>query len=229
MFKAVLKKISSMMPVEFFERASVYSMYKHKFHESMKVPSLEDRFMLYDFVIEEYLQSSSSMTYIEFGVWKGESLHYFTKKNLNDNSLFIGLDSFEGLPEAWASIPKGTFTTKGQLPNISDVRVKFIKGWFQETWDQVDQVIRENLDKPLFVHYDADLYSSTLFALTKMDSFHKPYYAIFDEFFGDETRALYQYLEAYDANVEFLARTEYPQGYPKQLLCKIIPKKQKNS
>ena len=120
-------------------------------------------------------------------------------------------------------MPKGSFSTEGQLPNISDDRVKFIKGWFQETGSQAEKVIRENLDNSLFVHFDADLYSSTLFALTKMDSFHKPYYAIFDEFFGDETRALYHYLKAYNADVEFLAKTDYAHGYPRQLLCKITP------
>lgn len=90
MIKSILKKIvSTMIPVEYFERASVYSMYKDKFSESLKVPTLEDRFKLYDFAIDEYLQSLSSMTYIEFGVWKGESLHYFTKKNENKIIVYL--------------------------------------------------------------------------------------------------------------------------------------------
>jgi hypothetical protein len=225
MIKQVLKKLSALLPVEYFERVSVYSMYKHKFYQTMQIPSFEDRFKLYDFTLEEYFLNSS-MTYIEFGVWKGESLNYFLTNNLNNESIFIGLDSFEGLPEAWAGMPKGTFNTNGQLPDINDARVKFIKGWFQETWPQVEQLVYNKIDNPLFVHFDADLYSSTLFALTKMDIFRRPYYAIFDEFFGDETRALYQYLKAYDADVEFIAKTDchISKGYPKQLLCKITPK-----
>lgn len=223
--KLILKKLSALLPVEYFERLSVYSMYKHKFYQTMQIPRFEDRFKLYDFTLKEYFLESP-MTYVEFGVWKGESLNYFVTNNLNNKSIFIGLDSFEGLPEAWGGLPKGTFNTNGQLPDINDARVKFIKGWFQKTWQQVESLVYNKIDNPIFVHFDADLYSSTLFALTKMDIFRRPYYAIFDEFIGDETRALYHYLKAYDADVEFLAKTDcsYSKGYPRQLLCKIIPK-----
>jgi hypothetical protein len=119
--------------------------------------------------------------------------------------VFIGLDSFEGLPEDWDALPKGTFDVKGAIPQTDDNRITFIKGWFQNTWDQL--VAKLSRAETLIVHYDADLYSSTLFALSKMDSLNRPYIAIFDEFAGHEARALYNYLQAFNASVSFsLAR-----------------------
>ena len=74
----------------------------------------------------------------------------------------------------------------------------------------------------LIVHYDADLYSATLFVLTKIDDLKVPYLAVFDEFNGHEARALYNYCQAYMANVEFLGKTN-PPDYPEQVICRIIP------
>jgi hypothetical protein len=81
---------------------------------------------------------------------------------------------------------------------------------------------RIHLHKELIVHYDADLYSSTLFALTKIDALKKPCIAIFDEFIGHETRALYDYLQAYNTDIFFLGQTTYT-GYPMQVMPRIIP------
>jgi hypothetical protein len=80
-----------------------------------------------------------------------------------------------------------------------------------------------DLDKDLIVHYDADLYSSTLYALSKIDGLGRKYLAIFDEFTGHETRALYNYLQSYGASVNFLGKT-LMNGYPDQVLCEIIPR-----
>jgi hypothetical protein len=131
----------------------------------------------------------------------------------------IGLDSFEGLPEDWGSMQKGTFDVGGEVPQIDDPRVSFIKGWFQNTWDELANRLTR-LDN-LIVHYDADLYSSTLFALTKIDSLKIiPYFAIFDEFAGHEARALHNYLQSYSASVDFLGKTVVD-GYPVAVMSRI--------
>ena len=124
----------------------------------------------------------------------GHSIKYFAEKNQNPKSTFIGLDSFEGLPENWGPFAKGTFDTKGETPKTDDPRIVFIKGWFQNSWDKLEAKLSN--PQTLIVHYDADLYSSTLFALTKINSLKIPYIAIFDEFGGHEARALYNYLQA---------------------------------
>ena len=100
---------------------------------------------------------------------------------------------------------KGTFDVKGSIPEVRDPRVHFIKGWFQNTWPQLSSQIQSRRDN-LIVHFDADLYSSTLFALSKMDSLGMTYTAIFDEFAGHEARALYNYMQSYNAKVTFLTK-----------------------
>lgn len=42
----------------------------------------------------------------------------------------------------------------------------------------------------IIVHFDADLYSSTLYGLAKMSELGVPFLVSFDEFYGDECRAL---------------------------------------
>lgn len=166
------------------------------------------------------LIDGASVTFIEFGVYEGESISYFCTRNLNANSKFWGLDTFEGLPKPWAGNPVGRFTTSGVLPKLTDSHVEFLKSYFNETWDNLYPLIvgRSNL----IAHFDADLYSSTLFALTKMDLLKQDYLAIFDEFSRDEVRALSDYLISHGAKVEYVAMQKW-RGYPMVVLCKIKP------
>ena len=72
----------------------------------------------------------------------------------------------------------------------------------------------------LLFHFDADLYSATLFLLTKLDKF-KEYYAIFDEFTGHESRAIYNYRQSYDADIEFYGKTIGYSDTPHRVLQKL--------
>src|SRR5690242_13391741 len=54
--------------------------------------------------------------YLEFGVWQGASLRTWSELLRNPLSSLHGFDSFEGLPKAWKTLPKGTFDVKGVLP-----------------------------------------------------------------------------------------------------------------
>ena len=110
----------------------------------------------------------------------------------------------------------------GAIPSVADKRVSFIKGWFQDTWGQLHSRLANSKSETLVVHYDADLYSSTLFALCMIDSLKKSYVAIFDEFTGHETRALYNYCQAFNAKVSFIGKTTF-ESAPNQLVCRIVP------
>jgi hypothetical protein len=165
----------------------------------------------------------SKITYVEFGVHEGESIKYFVASNKNPESMFIGLDSFEGLPEPWGKMPSGFFSTDGKIPHVADSRVHFVKGWFQDSWSSANELIKAAGDGEVIVHYDADLYSSTLFALTQLDALSRDYWALFDEFTGHETRALYNYCQSYGASVDFRTIVRHG-GYPCQVLCRITPK-----
>lgn len=219
--KSIAKSAASRIDADLYERMLVYSLLRTAFPQIESVGQYKDRPEIWSAAVEAAGGRAAQITYVEFGVYKGRSIRFFASGNLNPSSIFIGLDSFQGLPEAWgAGAPAAHFDLGGSMPSIDDGRVSFIKGWFQDSWDKLCARIaaRDNL----LVHYDADLYSSTLFALSRIDTLRKPYVAVFDEFTGHETRALYNYRQAFGASVEFLGKVTLA-AYPDQLLCRITP------
>lgn len=220
--KELLRKLVSRVPVDLLERCLAYSINFQKFPLLANCKTFATREQLWDHCLFQLLRGDDPITFIEFGVWQGYSINYFARKNKNKRSLFFGLDSFEGLPEDWAHLEKSHFSTAGVTPKTDDERVSFIKGWFQDSFSDLQKRI-EKCDGNFVVHYDADLFSSTLFCLTRMDLLNRSYIAIFDEFPGHETRALYSYLQSNLARVEFLGKTVGRDGRPLQVLCRIQP------
>jgi hypothetical protein len=147
--------------------------------------------------------------YLEFGVFKGTTVAWWSQRSANPSSAFIGFDSFEGLPESWAGMAAGTFSTDGAIPNIPDARVRFEKGWFSATVPGF--LARESAgDRVLVAHLDADLYSSTLLVLLHLAPHLVPgSILIFDEFadYEDEFRALEDALRAFPFKYRALAHT----------------------
>jgi hypothetical protein len=132
--------------------------------------------------------------YLEFGVWKGDSIRFWSKLLTNPESLLHGFDSFEGLPDDWSSAyRKGSFSVGGNIPDTSDPRVRFFKGWFKETLPRYE--IPEH--EIMFVNCDADLYSSTKTVLDYIGpSLRAGDYLYFDEFHhaDGERRAFDEFL-----------------------------------
>src|ERR1700690_1576774 len=113
------------------------------------------------------------VTYLEFGVASGKSMLAMTERFRHPDSRFFGFDSFEGLPEDWSPLPTvsmkgGHFSRKGKLPAVDDRRVELVKGWFQNPLPPFLATGRVGGPTTHLVHYDADLYSSTLFILTTL-------------------------------------------------------------
>ena len=163
----------------------------------------------------------TDVIFLEFGVWKGESIKFFGNLIKSEKSKLYGFDSFEGLPEQWRGMKEGHFSTKGQIPRSDDKRIQFIKGWFQNTLpNYVDTIANESKDRAVLIHLDADLYSSTLFVLYTISQKIKQFYFIFDEFSGHELRALYNFIQASGSNVEFYRYIEY-KGCPMTVFGKI--------
>ena len=215
-------RISSFINPKNYERFLAYSILYNSFSEIKNTILFDSREALWDHAIKLALDINVSANYVEYGVHEGYSIKYFAHNIKDPNSLFAGLDSFDGLPEAWGVLPAGHFSTNSHIPTTNDSRVRFIKGWFQDTNDALFALIADKSN--FIVHYDADLYSSTLYAITRFDDLKQPYLAIFDEFPGHEARALYNYLQSYCARVEFIGRTLDINGNPGQVLCKIFPK-----
>ena len=132
--------------------------------------------------------------YLEFGVWKGDSMRYWSGLLTNPDSMLHGFDSFEGLPENWSSAyNKGAFSAEGNVPVIEDSRVRFYKGWFEDTLPSYQLPPHD----VMFVNCDADLYSSTKSVLSYVGPHIKPGdFLYFDEFhhWADERRAFEEFL-----------------------------------
>lgn len=156
-----------------------------------------NRKLLYAFVNNRVIRKEP-IDYFEFGVYGGQSFRNWLDINTHEDSRFYGFDSFEGLPEAWenAGKDKGHFSRNGSVPNVKDNRAAFIKGWFQESLRPFLAAFEPK--NRLVLHMDADLYSSTLFALMHMDAYVQPGTIIFfDEFVGvDEFAAFYHYCKS---------------------------------
>ncbi len=166
--------------------------------QGLEVPTrFKDRYRLFDFVAPEL--QDAQVLYLEFGVWEGASMRYWAKLLRNEKSILHGFDSFEGLPEKWThncEASRGYFSTNGRIPVINDQRIKFFKGWFEETLPKYVLPMHDRL----FVNLDADLYSSTKVVLECLkEHITRGTYLYFDDF-SDR----YEQLKAFD---EFLEET----------------------
>lgn len=136
--------------------------------------------------------------YLEFGVFQGESVRFWSRLLKNPASKLQGFDSFEGLPEDWSLlVRKGEFSVEGRIPRVDDPRVSFFKGWFEET-------LQHYVVPPhgrLFVNIDSDLYSSAKTVLRCL----RPHMVTGDYVYFDEFHHREHELKAFD---EFLSETK---------------------
>jgi hypothetical protein len=164
---------------------------------------------LYSCVSDVLVGKEKAIDYLEFGVYQGASIRFWSALNRNSDSRFFGFDSFEGLPEDWHSGKrKGAFSTGGKLPEIDDARVSFIPGLFQRSLRNFAASYSPR--NQLVIHVDCDLYSSTLYCLTILDPLIVPgTFIILDDFFDalHVYRALTDYCSAYVREYSLVART----------------------
>jgi hypothetical protein len=173
-----------------------------------RIPTFGDLHDFYRYVHHEVC-GGTAIDFLEFGVYTGDSIRFWSQMNRDPPSRFIGFDSFEGLPEDWVeNYPKGTFDVGGAVPQIDDERVSFIKGLFQNTLPGFLKGFTPR--SRLVVHNDSDLYSSTLFTLASLDALLIPgAVVIFDEFRGatHEFRAFADYRNAFLRSARAVAMT----------------------
>ena len=127
--------------------------------------------------------NASDYFYIEFGVFSGTSINFFSK-NLNNKKIY-GFDSFEGLKEDWAgtSVPKGTFNLNKKIPKLEN-NVVPVAGWIQDT---LPIFLKEKNPKINFVHMDVDTYESSKFILEAIKpNLVKGAIILFDELYNFE-------------------------------------------
>ncbi len=137
-------------------------MKKHGFRLPHRVV---DREAVFGAVAE--LVGDEPVLYLEFGVYRGESMRFWSSALRHPRTKLHGFDSFEGLPEDFdveGPHVKGTFDVRGNVPVIDDRRVTFFKGWFDEVLPGYEVPEHDRL----VVVMDADLYSSTVCVLNKL-------------------------------------------------------------
>jgi hypothetical protein len=165
-------------------------MHDHGFHFDRILP---DRWQVFDVVIDRV--RDRRVLYLEFGVFKGRTIRYWAGKLTHPETRLHGFDSFEGLPDAWGPHTKGAFSVEGQIPQVDDPRVRFFKGWFEDTL--ADYQVPEH--DVLVMIMDADLYASTAFVFTRLRPYIRPgTFIYFDEMnhVEDEPRAFEELIQA---------------------------------
>ena len=146
-----------------------------------RIPTFKHLYDFYRYVHGEVCDGTA-IDFLEFGVYQGHSIRFWSQMNRDPQSRFIGFDSFQGLPEnvgkKWTT---SAFDLGGVIPQIEDERVSLVKGWFQNTLPGFLSTFQPRAR--LVIHNDSDLYSSTLFTLVSLHRFLVPKTVIiFDEY-----------------------------------------------
>ncbi len=161
------------------------------------------RYKMYEYIEENEIKNEI-IDYIEFGVSEGYSVKHWLKIHNNPSSSFFGFDTFEGLPEDWGGFKKGAMTAR--IPEVNDQRCKFIAGLFQDTLPSA--LMQWKKERRKVIHLDADLYSSTYYALnTLAPLLKKDDILIFDEFSVPlhEFKAFTEFVACYYIGYEVIA------------------------
>jgi hypothetical protein len=82
-----------------------------------------------------------------------------------------------------------------------------VKGWFQNTIHPFLESLNGSEPKTVLMHFDADLYGSTLFLLSSLWPHFPAYYFLMDDFMHDDSVALFDFWSAYPTDITFHAQT----------------------
>ena len=108
--------------------------------------------------------------YLEFGVYEGATLRWWSEHLRQPDAQLIGFDSFVGLPERWRpGFEAGAFETAGP-PEIADPRVSLVAGWFEDTLAR----FKPPENDQLIVNVDCDLFSSAATVLRWVEPYLVP-------------------------------------------------------
>ena len=139
--------------------------------------------------------------FLEFGVFKGDSINLFSESLNKIDAKIYGFDAFKGLKDEWVTEeynPAGTFDLKGVKPKVKN-NVQLVDGWVEDT---VKNFLSNNNKKISFVHFDLDTYESTLYVLKLIkNKFQSGTIILFDEFYGFPNWEKYEY-KAFKEEIE---------------------------
>jgi hypothetical protein len=149
----------------------------HNEHQGSSPQHVATKFELFEIARQRI--TGQAPLYLEFGVYEGRSMRWWSQHLPQPEARLVGFDSFEGLPEDWRhDIRSGQFRTDGP-PRIDDSRVSFQVGWFDDTLPQFTVPDHDQL----IINIDSDLYSSAMTVLRWAEPYVCPGTLIyFDEF-----------------------------------------------
>jgi hypothetical protein len=160
--------------------------------DAARVPMVADRFEVFRHGVP--LVTGDEPLYLEFGVFEGKSMRWWSANLTHPGAHLVGFDSFEGLPEGWRpGFDAGEFATDGP-PKIDDERVEFVAGWFDDTLPG----FRPPAHDQLVVNVDCDLYSSASTVLRWAEPYLVPGSLLYFDELADrdhELRALHELLD----------------------------------
>lgn len=151
----------------------------------------------------------------EFGVFKGESINFFSKAL--PSYKFYGFDSFEGIKENWFGhhAIKGDMSLSGKMPEVNN-NVTLIKGWFDETVPNFIQNLDDDLSSVCFVHVDGDTYEAAYACLFPiLPKLRKGTLILFDELYqfpnwkNGEFKALNEITDKFNISFSYIAFTSF--------------------
>lgn len=143
---------------------------------------------------------------LEFGVRFGNTIRQIAGL-IGEGQPVHGFDSFEGLPEVWHHEPKGSYTTRGEIPKVP-ANVSLHAGWFEDT---LPGFLARQPGPVRFVNVDCDIYSSTKTVLEQLaPRMVAGSVLVFDEYIGnehwreDEFKAFQEAVARYGWRYEYL-------------------------
>jgi len=179
-------KIASKSPVDIYLESLSMDCFK-LFEKDMKkslIFSKDDEIRKFS-VSHAIKNNPSDKLFLEFGVFKGDSINAFAKYLSKKKSHIFGFDSFEGLEEEWITNeynPIGTFSLNKKPPKV-DKNVTLVIGKVQDT---LENFLKQKEGKKIaFVHMDMDTFVPTQYVLKKIKPLlNKGAVILFDEFYG---------------------------------------------
>jgi tetratricopeptide (TPR) repeat protein len=160
---------------------------------------------------------------LEFGVRHGNTIRQIASIASGE---IHGFDSFEGLPEAWHEEAKGSYSTRGIMPEVPD-KVKLYRGWFEDT---LPLFLKTHTGPVRLLHIDCDMYHSTKTVLDLLSQQIVPgTVIIFDEYIGnlnwreDEFKAFQESVNQQGWTYEYIAFS----FFTKQVAIKVTRCKSK--
>ncbi len=171
---------------DYYRDEEIKSSYNH-FKKYFKNSIFLNKIAIKHYAIKKAIENhNSSFKYLEFGVFKGNSIKIFSNYLKKIKHKIFGFDSFEGLNEDWygTRMPKEFFSNRGKIPKLNSNCI-IVKGKIQNT---LDNFIKENKNLKInFLHMDLDTYPSTKYALKKLKKYLvKDSIILFDELYNME-------------------------------------------